>query len=213
MSAGHHRVAVLHGRDGADLVGAAQILLRRLRDSPVENLPLADQVGHRARLLLGLHLRVDAVLVVEIDAVGAQAAERLLHRTADGRRTRVGNEGVRPCAVGVVERQPEFRGEDDPVAEGAQRLAQQLLVVVRPVGRAVDLRRIEEVIAHLHGIGQQLRHLALVGRSAVSVAHAHTAQPHGGDPQPAQSQYSVLHRPQNWLFDRLISISETCSLR
>lgn len=40
--------------------------------------PLADQVGHRARLLLGLHLRVDAVLIVEIDAVGAQAAERLL---------------------------------------------------------------------------------------------------------------------------------------
>lgn len=151
MSAGHHRVAVLHGCDGADLVGAAQILLLA-SEIPQWSPPLADQVGHHARHLLGLHFRVDAVLIVEIDAVDAQAAERLL-------------------------------------------------------------RRIEEVIAHLHGIGQQLRHFALVGRSAVSVAHAHAAQPHGGDPQPAQTQYSVLHRPQNWLFDRLISISETCSLR
>ncbi len=91
------------------------------------------------------------------------------------------------CAArfGTVERYSEFGSQHDPVAERLQSPAQQLLVVVRSVGRAVNLGRIEKGVTHLHGIGQQHRHFFLVGRRAIGMAHAHTAKPDGGDTQTA----------------------------
>lgn len=94
---------------------------------------------------------------------------------------------MRPRTVRIVERQSEFGSQHDPVAERSQSPAQQLLVIVWAVCRTIDLGRVEKSIAHLHGIGEQFRHFVLVGRCAVGVAHAHTAQPHGGHSQSAQS--------------------------
>lgn len=89
------------------------------------------------------------------------------------------------CGFGRIERQPEFRGEDDAIAVRAQGFAEEFLVVMRTVGRAIDLGGIEKGVAHLHGIGEEFRHFTLVGGRTVSVAHAHAAQPDGGDAQAA----------------------------
>ena len=87
--------------------------------------------------------------------------------------------------MGCIERQSEFGSQHDPVTERSQSPAQQLLVIVRSVGRAVNLGRIEKGVTHLHRIGEQFRHFALVCRCAVGMAHAHTAKPDGGYAQTA----------------------------
>ena len=192
-------------------MGAAQILLRGLRNAPVQDFPLADQVGHYAGHLFGCDLRVDAVLVVEVYAVCAQTAERPLDRAADGRRTRIGNHGMRAARFGTLERYAEFGGDDDPVPKPPQGLAQQFFVVVRPVRRAVHLGRVEKGIAHLHGVGEQFRHFALVGRSAVGMAHAHAAQSHGRHSQSAEPQCSVIHLCFSPFF--AVTVSASSSIR
>ena len=133
------------------------------------------------------------MLVIKVDTVGMQAAERPFDRTANGRRARIGDHGVRAARFGTVEQYAEFRGDDDSVAERTQGLAQQLFVIVRSVDRAIRLGGIEESVAHFHRIGQQFSHFPFVGGSAVGVAHPHAAQPDGRYPQPAQSQCSVFH--------------------
>ena len=94
---------------------------------------------------------------------------------------------MRAACFGTVERYAEFGGDDNTVAERTQGLAQQLFVIVRSVGRAIRLGGIEEGVTHFHGIGKEFHHFPFVGGSAVGVAHAHTAQPDGRYPQPAQS--------------------------
>ncbi len=42
----HHRIAVLYGRDGTDLVGTAQIFFGRFRYAPVQDFSLPDKVCH-----------------------------------------------------------------------------------------------------------------------------------------------------------------------
>ena len=89
--------------------------------------------------------------------------------------------------MGIVERQSEFGSQNDTIAQRSQSLAQQLFIVVRTVGRTVNLGRVEKGVTHLHGIGKQFRHLALVGRRTVGMAHAHTAQAHSRHSQSAKS--------------------------
>ena len=58
----------VHGRGAADRVD------RRLRQPEVAHLALGDELGHRPDRLLDRHVRVGAVLVVEVDVVDAEPA-------------------------------------------------------------------------------------------------------------------------------------------
>ena len=73
----------------------------------------------------------------------------------------------------------ELCSDDHLVAAGFQCIAEQFLVVVRIVRRAIHFGGIEEVVAHIHCLCQQLRHFPMVGRRTVGVAHSHTAQADG----------------------------------
>ena len=66
---GHHRVAVFHRRHRANRMGAAQVFFICLRDAPVGDLALADEIRHHPGHFLRLHCRVDAVLEIEVDVV------------------------------------------------------------------------------------------------------------------------------------------------
>ena len=57
---------------------AANGFRARLGKTEVQNLSCLDQILDRAGHVLDRHVRVDAVLVVEIDAVGPEALERSL---------------------------------------------------------------------------------------------------------------------------------------
>jgi hypothetical protein len=56
-------------------VAAPDRLGRRLAESDVTDLAFLDQLGHCADGLLDRHVRVDAVLVVEVDVVGSEPPE------------------------------------------------------------------------------------------------------------------------------------------
>ena len=118
-----------------------------------------DRAGH----VLDRHLRVDAVLVVEIDAVGPEALQRVLDHLLDVLRPAV--EAARPSMS-----KPNLVAIDDLVAERRERFADELFVRVR----AVDLGGVEERDAFFVGGADDLDALASVcGRSVVGAdAHA-----------------------------------------
>ena len=59
-------------------MGEAQIFFRSFRNTPVEDFAFTNQVGHHTCHLFRRNLRVDTVLVIEVDAVSTQTAERFL---------------------------------------------------------------------------------------------------------------------------------------
>ena len=85
----HSEYSVLDGGNGLHGMGAADGFRARLGEAEVQNLALLDEVFHRAGDVLDRHGRIDAVLVVEIDAVGPQALERFLDDLPDVLRSAV----------------------------------------------------------------------------------------------------------------------------
>jgi hypothetical protein len=81
---------------------------------------LLDRAGH----VLDRHLRVDAVLVQQVDRVDAEPAQAPGDRPLDV----LGSAGQAGLAALLVEGEPELRRDDDLVADGREGLADELLV-------------------------------------------------------------------------------------
>ena len=73
-AAPQHRVFVLHSGYRQSGVSATQRVQPHLGQAPVQNLALCHQILNRAGDILDRYLRIDAVLVEEVDAVSAGAA-------------------------------------------------------------------------------------------------------------------------------------------
>ena len=115
----------VHGVGAADRRGAG------LGQADVQDLALGDQLGQGADGVLDRGVRVDPVLVVEVDAVGAEPLQGALDRGADVRRAAVEHAGA---AAGVRD-EAELRRQHDLVAAALEGAADELLVGVG----AVDL--------------------------------------------------------------------------
>ena len=185
--AGPERVLRLHRRDRMGGVRLADPLRRRLAEPDVEDLALLDQLGHRPDRLLDRHVRVHAVLVVEIDPVGPEALERALDRAAHVLGRAVAH--PRPSARLVALRADAELGRDHPVVSmSGDRLADQLLVLERPV----HLGRVEEVDPQIERLADRRDCLVLVG-GAVEGRHAHASESERGDLESPIAQRSLLH--------------------
>ena len=134
------RVFGLDGGNRLNRVRAANGLRARLREAEVQNLPGLDQILDRAGHVFDRHGEIDAVLVVEIDAVGPEALERFLDDLPDTLRP-----AVQP--VRAVDLEAELGGDGDLVADRREGLADQFLVDVG----TVDFRGVEEPDALLVG--------------------------------------------------------------
>ena len=99
----------------------------------MQDLSLGDQFLDRAGNVFHRHIRVDTVLIEQVDAVGPEAFERAFHRRADALRRAV-------HSAAAVDVEAEFRCDNDTVADGLQSLADNFLVLVR----AIDFGCIEE---------------------------------------------------------------------
>src|SRR5205085_762992 len=115
----------------------------RLRQTEIADLPLLDQIGHRADGLFDRDGAIDAMLVVEIDMLDPEPPERRIARGFDVLGAAVHAD---PFAV-TIAHITEFRGEYYAIPFAFDRLADQLFVCVRPV----DIRGIEERDAELDG--------------------------------------------------------------
>jgi hypothetical protein len=174
------RILALQRRHGLHGVGAADRRGARLGQPEVQHLAFADQVFHRTRHILDRHVRVDAVLVQQVDAVRAQAGQGGLDHLADVRRAAVG-----AGEMALADDETELRRDLHLVAPAFQRAAQQFLVREG----TIHFGRVEQGAAQVDGAVDRRDGFGVVGR-AVSVAHAHAAQPDGGDLQSLGSQLS-----------------------
>jgi hypothetical protein len=171
------RVLGLQRGDGVDGVRATQGLRCRFAQADVTDLALLDELGQRADRLLDGDVGIDAMLVVEVDVVGAEALERSFDRAADVlRRPVLTAHGRHVARVGGVHAQVELRRDDVLVAAALDRATDQQLVRQG----AVDLRRVEEVDAEPESAMDRLDGLVLVSR-AVESGHPHATEPDRGD--------------------------------
>ena len=138
----------------------SQCVRPHLRQAPVQDLALRHQVLDRAGDILDRNLRVDAVLVEEIDAIGAQAPEHALDRALDV--VRAGCWARAPLAGLEVDVPAELGCDHDLVAKRRDAFAEDPLDFVRPVG----LGRIEESDAPVEGRADDGDHLR-PGRTVV----------------------------------------------
>ena len=135
--------------------------------------------------VLDRHVRVDAVLVEEVDG-------SILSRLSDPSATRLMCSGrlFSPSAFpSGVDVEAELGGDHHLVAEGREGLADELLVGER----AVDLGGVEEGDAALDGRPDQRDPVPLVRGRAVAEAQAHAAEAEGRDFQIALSEFALLH--------------------
>jgi hypothetical protein len=134
--------AVLDGDDVDDRAGLGELLGPDVRDADVADLALVPQLLQRADRLRVGDLRVGAVVLVEVDAVDLQPAQRALAGGPQVLRVAVDRPLVR---AGPLE--AALRGDDEVLRVGVQRLGDQLLGDVRPV----RVGGVDEVAADLVG--------------------------------------------------------------
>ena len=98
-------------------VGVADGVGSRFRQPEVDDLARLDELLDGAGDVFDGNCRVDTMLVVEIDAIGAQAAQRAVDGATDA--GGIAAEPARGDAV-LLEREPELGGDDDVIAEGSR---------------------------------------------------------------------------------------------
>src|SRR6266511_1468055 len=177
------RVLGLQRRDGVDNVCAADGGGRRFRQAEVPHLARFDELGHRADRLLDRRVRVDAVLVVEVDVVNAEPPERGVARLPNVLRVAADAEAlaIRPADVA------ELRGQHDLVAPAGNRPPDELLVREWPI----HVGCVEEGHAELERAVDRRDRLALVG-APVELRHAHTAEADLRDLEPTASELACF---------------------
>lgn len=104
-------------------VGKADGARAGLRAAEVQHLALLDEILEGAGRVLDRHGQVNAVLVVQVDAVALQALERLRDHAANALRAAV-------QAIRDVDLEAELGGDGDVVAD--QGLGDEFLVHVGP---------------------------------------------------------------------------------
>src|SRR5580704_10016170 len=99
---------------------AAKSVRAHLAESPVQNLALGHKVLDGAGNILDRDLRVDAVLIQEIDSIGAKPLEHSLYSLLDVVRLAV-EPHLEPAGLGV-DVPAKLRGDSDLVAEWCDAL-------------------------------------------------------------------------------------------
>src|SRR5438128_3388221 len=166
----------------------------RLRDLPagevaapdVEHLPLLDEHLHRLPQLVPRRVPVDVVHLVEVDVVGAQAAQAALARLADVRG------GEAPVVRTRAHPPVDLRREDDPLAPAAtlrEPAADDLLGDALARAPAVHVGRVEEDDPELERAVHDCEAVALAGEWA----EVHGAEAEPADPEPALAETDVVH--------------------
>ena len=164
-------------------MGATDRLGPGLRQPDVLDLACVHELGERAHRLFDRRVGVDPVLVVEVDVVHVQPAERGVDRL--------------PHVIGrAVDRSPavveppvaELRCEDHLVAPAGDRPADQLLVRAL----SVDVRRVEKRDPELEGPVNGRDRFRFVGRP-VPGRHPHATEALLRDLETFAAEGSALH--------------------
>ena len=150
------------------------------------DLALGDQVLDRARHVLDRHVRVDAVLVEEVDDLDPQPLQRRVADLADVLGPAVEARLLLRLGIDI---EAELGGDHHLVAHRLQRLADHLLIGEG----AIDLGGVEEGDAALYRRADQRDTLVLTDRSGIAEVQPHAAEADGRDFQTTVSKFAFLH--------------------
>src|SRR5947209_2827140 len=181
------RVFTLDGRNRLDGVSAPDDLRRGFRQSEMLHLACFDELLHRSGHVLDRDVRIDSVLIKQIDGVYLEALQRFLGDLFDARRM-----AIETCPSGTsigVELETKLCSDHHPSPKGKECFPHQLFV-----GKwSIDLGCVEEGDATVHRCMKKSNHLCLVSNRLIRKGHAHAAEPDGGDFQAAVSKSTFLH--------------------
>jgi hypothetical protein len=135
----------------------------------VLDLPLSDEVPHRPRHVLDRHLRIDAVLVEEIDLIDMKPSQGGLGDLPDVLGPAV---ETSPRLASRVDLEAELAGDHHLPTNGGEGLTHELLVREWAVG----LRRVEERHAPVHRRPDQRDRCLLIPGWAIGRGHAHAPE-------------------------------------
>src|SRR5438034_3663703 len=178
-------VLALDRGDLLDGVGAADRAHAGFGHAEVLHLALCNQFLDRARHVLDRDVRVDTVLIIQIDDVGPESLQRTLDALLDALWAAV----LDLLPAGITS-DPELRGDHHLSAHRRQRFANELFVGVR----TVDFGGIEECDAAFHGRADERDHRLLVRWDTVALAHPHAAEPQRRDFEVAFPKRAFFHR-------------------
>src|ERR1700726_3534127 len=136
---------------------------------------------YRSGNILHGNVRINTVLVEEVDPIGTQALERLVGDLADALRA-----AVRPFGRNAVP-EAKFRCDDHLVAHRLKRLAHDLFIEAWAIG----FGRIEEGDASVIGGADEFDRFRPIRWGTEGEAHAHAAQAERGDFE--LSKFARLH--------------------
>ena len=143
------------------------------RKAEVLHLALLNQVLHRSCYILDRHIRVNAVLIEQIDDVGLEPLERALDCFLDVLWPAI--EGIPLASVLRIRRPAELGCDHHLIAEWSEGFAHEFFV-----GEwTVDFGGIEKCDAAFDRRPNQRDPLLLVDRWTVAKAQPHAAQPNG----------------------------------
>lgn len=148
-----HGILALDSGQGHSGVRAADCVHARLRKIPMPALALPHQFRDGSGQILNGHVRINAMLVVKINDIHAQAFERSFHGRAD----LLGSAVLDLAAVATAD--AERGGNHRLITEGRERFAQQCFIGMG----TVDFGDIEKGDAAIKGRAVQGDHSSLAG--------------------------------------------------
>ena len=163
----------MHDRDRMHGVGAPYRLGPRFAQAQGADLALLDQLGHRSDRIFDRHVRVDAVLVVEIDDIDAQAPKARLTGDRNIFGTPIGSLAAAAADIAEFCRQNHLGA---PTLDG---LADEFLIMAVAVG----VRRIEQRDAAIQRLAND-GNAGFVIAGAIGAGKRHAAEPDSGRLQP-----------------------------
>ena len=146
-------------------VGAADGLQPRFRQPVISNLPLRCEIFHRPGHILDGHLRIDAMLVEQVDAIGPQTSQLPVDHLPDVFGPAV--HATASLARLQIDVEAEFRAEDDPVADALQGFPDDFLRHERTVG----LGSVQQSDAEIHCTPDECNSGASIGAARVQIVH------------------------------------------
>src|SRR5439155_9069591 len=155
------------------------------RKSEVLYLTFPNQILHRAGHIFDRNVRIDTMLIEQIDHVCPESFQRSLSNFFDVLWSTVDADLL---AFGIV-LESELGGDHHSLTHWSKRFADELFVREW----AVNFSGVEERDASFHRCSQKRDHLLLILRRTVARAHSHAAESDCRYCQTALSKFTLLH--------------------
>src|SRR5271165_4005011 len=144
---------------------AADGLCSRFGEAEVLHFAFANQVLHRSGYVLNRHVRINAVLIEQVNDIGSKTLKRSLGHLLDVFRLAIEARKRR-------EVESELCGDYHLLAERSKGFAYELFIGER----AVNFGRVKECDATFDSRPNQCNRFLLVGSRAIAKAQSHAAE-------------------------------------